>query len=154
MGSGPDSAGFPWCHAERDYPAHGTRRAGLGALVRSDDNESGGREFEFDPLAFLGDVPHPFCWLGLSPQLFDGPSRSSLKDMTWRAQSFLCVPDGEPNAMEAHALAGFGWGFDVSGSTISLVEPYQLEPHDWDGNLTTLTSKYPAWRFLPDFRSA
>ena len=35
-----------------------------------------GERFEMDPLAFLGDLPHPFCWLGLNPTLFDAPSRS------------------------------------------------------------------------------
>lgn len=155
VGSGPGSAGFPWCHASVDFPAQGYDAVlGWVQLVRSDDNASRGAEYEIDPLAFLGDVPHPFCWLGLAPQLFDAPSRSPLSDMTWRARSFLCVPDGEPGAMEVHALTGFGWGFDVRGSDIALVEPYALEPQDWDSHLPTLTGLYPAWRFEPGFRSA
>jgi hypothetical protein len=155
VGSGPDSTGFPWCHASVDYPAQGYHAVlGWIQLVCSDDNASGGRQYELDPLAFLGDLPHPFCWFGLNPQLFDAPSRSPLRDMKWRAQSFLCVPDGDQNAMEVHALAGFGWGFDVSGPQISLVEPYALLPRDWDSNLSTLAHLHPAWSFEPEFRSA
>lgn len=154
VGSGPDSAGFPWCHASVDYPAHGYDAVlGWVQLVRSDDNASGGREYEIDPLAFLGDVPHPFCWIGLNPQLFDAPSRRPLLDMRWRAHSFLCVPDGPPDALEAHALTGFGWGFDVRGSQIHLVEPYSLRELDWDGHLPVLARSCPAWRFTAGFRS-
>jgi len=155
VGAGPDSAGFPWCHAGVDYPARGYDAVlGWVQLVCSDDNESGGREYEVDPLAFLGDLPHPFCWIGLNPQLFDAPSRAPLRDMTWRAHSFLCVPDGTQDALEVHALAGFGWGFDVSGPRINLVEPHALEPQDWERNRSTLTNTYPDWRFQPGFRSA
>ncbi|MBI1377992.1 MAG: hypothetical protein GC157_11015 [Frankiales bacterium] len=154
VGSGPESAGFPWCHADVDYPAHGYDAVlGWIQLVRSDDNRSGGMEFEIDPLAFLGDLPHPFCWIGLNPQLFDAPSRSPLHDMSWRAHSFLCVPDGPPSSMEVHALAGFAWGFDVSGSDIALVEPFAVGPEVWEGHLAALTAGYPAWRFQRGFRS-
>ena len=155
VGARPDSAGFPWCHASVDYSARGYDAVlGWIQLVCSDDNVSGGREYEIDPLAFLGDVPHPFCWIGLNPQLFDAPSRTLLGDMNWRAHSFLCVPEGEESALEVHALVGFGWGFDVSGQQISLVKPYALEPQDWDRKLPTLANIYPAWRFRPGFRSA
>ncbi len=135
VGSGPDSAGFPWCHASVDYPARGYDGVlGWIQLVRSDDNVSSGREFEIDPLAFLGDLPHPFCWIGLNPQLFDAPSRAPRLDMQWRAHSFLCVPEGSQDAgMEAHALAGFGWGFDPHDEQIDLVPPYPAGPMEWPG---------------------
>jgi hypothetical protein len=55
-------------------------------FVRSSDNRSKGREFELDPLVFLGDLPHPFCWLGISPLLFDAPSRSGRDDLDWNFQ--------------------------------------------------------------------
>lgn len=68
VGSGPESAGLPMCHATVDYPALGYDAVlGWVQLVRSDDNESHGRAFEIDPLELLGDVPHPFCWIGLGP---------------------------------------------------------------------------------------
>jgi hypothetical protein len=154
VGAGADSVGFPWCHARVDYPARGYDAVlGWVQLVRSDDNDSAGREYEIDPLDFLGDLPHPFCWIGLNPQLFDAPSRSPLQDMRWRAQSFLCVPDGPPDSFEVHVLTGFGWGFDVTGSRIDLVEPYAVGPEDWEGRRSTLAELYPAWRFQPGFRA-
>ncbi|HET7902533.1 MAG TPA: hypothetical protein VFL59_15225 [Candidatus Nanopelagicales bacterium] len=155
VGSGPDSAGFPWCHASVDYPARGYDAVlGWVQLVRSDDNVSGGRDFEIDPLAFLGDLPHPFCWLGLQPQLFDAPSRNPLQDMDWLAHSFLCVPDGGDDAgVEVHALTGFSWGFRIRGETIDLVPPAALGPEDWDLHAATLSSTYPVWRIVPGFRT-
>ena len=32
--------------------------------------------FEPDPFVLFGDAPSPYCWYGLNPTLFDGPSRS------------------------------------------------------------------------------
>src|SRR5204863_43198 len=58
-------------------------------LVRSTDNGSRGREFELDPLEPLGVTPHPFCWFGLTPTLFDAPSRRTTDDLDWLAHSFL-----------------------------------------------------------------
>jgi hypothetical protein len=156
VGSGPDSAGFPWCHASVDYPARGYDAVlGWIQLVRSEDNVSGGRDFEIDPLAFLGDLPHPFCWIGINPQLFDAPSRSARVDMHWRAHSFLCVPESTGgDGMEAQALAGFGWGFDVHDQQISLVPPFAVGPTEWEQNMTSLAAAFPDWRFQPGFRAA
>jgi len=115
VGSDPDASGFPMCHSTVDYPARGFEAVlGWIQLVRSDDNASQGRAFEIDPLGFLGDVPHPFCWIGLSPQLFDAPSRSRRHDLDWTAHTFPCVPDGVSDAgLEVHALLGFAWGFRI-----------------------------------------
>jgi hypothetical protein len=155
VGSGPDSAGFPRCHAAVDYPARGYDAVlGWVQLVRSDDNRSGGREFEIDPLAFLGDLPHPFCWIGLEPQLFDAPSRSPIADLDWMARSFLCVPDGGGDAgYEVHALTGFDWGFRARGGAVDLVPPSLLAAQDWDDHLEVLEALYPSWRFVPGFRA-
>ena len=154
VGSGPDSAGFPMCHATVSYPAQGYDAVlGWVQLVRSDDNVSGGHEFEIDPLAFLGDVPHPFCWLGLEPQLFDAPSRAPRRDLDWLSHSFLCVPDGGADSgLEVHALVGFSWGFTIRDGSIDLVEPAVLGPADWDRHSAHLTDRYPSWRFVPGLR--
>lgn len=154
VGSGPDALGFPWCHAAVAYPAQGYDAVlGWVQLVRSDDNLSGGREFEIDPLAFLGDVPHPFCWIGLEPQLFDAPSRAPIADMDWMAHSFLCVPDGGPGSgMRVDALVGFSWGFRARDGVVSLTAPEELRPSDWDGHRDALSTTYPDWLFVAGFR--
>ena len=154
VGSGAESSGFPMCHATVDYPAQGYDAVlGWVQLVRSDDNTSQGRAFEIDPLEFLGDVPHPFCWIGLSPQLFDAPSRSPRRDLDWAAHSFLCVPDGSTDAgLEVHALLGFAWGFHVRNEEIDLAPPTLLGPADWDHHVDVLAPRYPSWRFSSGFR--
>ena len=77
FGAAPEALGFPYCDAVVDHPARGYDAIlGWVQLVRSDDNRSGGAEYEIDPLDFLGDLPHPFCWIGLEPHLFDSPWRA------------------------------------------------------------------------------
>jgi hypothetical protein len=154
VGSGPESVGFPMCDATVDYPARGYDAVlGWVQLVRSDDNASHGREFEIDPLELLGDVPHPFCWIGLSPRLFDAPSRSPRRDLDWAAHSFLCVPDGSTDGgHEVHALLGFAWGFRIRDEEIHLVAPTLLGPAEWDQDVDVLAARYPSWRFVGGFR--
>lgn len=155
VGSGAQARGFPWCDATVEYPGRGYHGVlGWVQLVRSDDNASGGREFEIDPLEFLGEVAHPFCWIGLEPHLFDAPSRELPTELDWLAHSWLCVPDGGAEAgMSVHAVCGFSWGFQVAGEAITLVPPASLQPVDWDADASTLTPRYPTWRFDPGFRT-
>ena len=154
VGSDPDASGFPMCHSTVDYPARGYDAVlGWVQLVRSDDNASQGRAFEIDPLAFLGDVPHPFCWIGLTPQLFGAPSRSPRHDLDWAAHTFLCVPDGiSDTGLEVHALLGFAWGFRILNEDVHLVPPTLLGPTEWDHHVDVLAARYPSWRFNSGFR--
>ena len=154
VGSVPEASGFPMCEATVDYPAQGyDALLGWIQLVRSDDNESEGQAFEIDPLAFLGDVPHPFCWIGLSPRLFDAPWRSPRRDLDWTAQSFLCVPEDLTEAgQEVHALLGLSWGFRIRDEEVQLVPPMLLEPSDWDQHVDGLEARYPSWQFIRGFR--
>ena len=153
VGAPPAATGFPFCHASVDYPAQGYDAVlGWVQLVRSDDNASHGRSFEIDPLDFLGDVPHPFCWIGLTPRLFDAPSREARPDLDWEAHSFLCVPDGGDDGFEVHALLGFRWGFRIRDGEIILEPPSVLTPEAWDRDVDVLAPAYPAWRFVRGFR--
>jgi len=148
VGCPPETEGYPICTATVDRPFRGyDSLMGWVQLVRSDDNESGGRRFEMDPLAFLGDLPHPYCWLGLNPTLFDAPSRSPRVDMDWLAHSFLCVPDDVGNGLEACFVLGFSWGFVARGGEIALVPPEALDGSAWDTHLDTLRTRHPGWHF-------
>ena len=154
VGSSAESSGFPMCHASVNYPAQGyDALLGWVQLVRSDDNTSQGRAFETDPLDILGDVPHPFCWIGLSPSMFDAPSRSPRQDLDWEAHSFLCVPDGSVDTgLEVQALLGFAWGFRIRDEEIHLAPPSPLGPTDWDEHVDVLAARFPSWRFIGGFR--
>jgi hypothetical protein len=144
------------CDATVAYPAEGYNALlGWIQLVRSDDNESRGDAFAIDPLRLLGDVPHPFCWIGLDPHLFDAPSRATRDDLDWLAHSFLCVPDeGTDGRQEIHAVLGFAWGFRISNEEIELVPPTVLGSAAWDQHLSALAARYPAWRFVEGFRTS
>ena len=154
VGSGSMAKGFPFCDATVDYPARGYDAVlGWIQLVKSGDNTSHGREFEIDPLDFLGEVPHPFCWIGLGPHLFDAPSRTLDRDLDWSAHSFLCVPDGGADGMEAHALLGFSWGFRIRDGQVLLDGLALLSDADWDEHRAVLAARYPSWRFVGGFRA-
>jgi hypothetical protein len=155
VGSASQARDFPWCDATVDYPARGYGSVlGWVQLVRSDDNASGGREFEIDPLEFVGDVPHPFCLIGLEPHLFDASSRGLPLTLDWLAHSWLCVPDGSPaSGMTVQTVCGFSWGFRADGTRITLVPPAPLPAAAWDSDASSLAPHYPAWRFVAGFRS-
>jgi len=143
VGCQPETRGFPVCLATVERPLRGyDSLMGWVQLVRSGDNESGGESFEMDPLAFLGPLAHPFCWLGLNPILFDVPSRSSRADLDWTARSFLCVPDDLGDGLEAHAVLGFEWGFAIEGGEIILRPPRRLRASAWDEILPVLRAEH------------
>jgi len=148
LGCVPETRDFPVCTAAVQYPMRGyDALMGWVQLVRSDDNASGGEEFEIDPLAFLGDVPHPFCWIGINPTLFDVPSRSPRSDMEWTARSYLCVPDDVGKGLEVRAMLGFSWGFRINNEDIALEPPQELPASAWDEHLSVLSDRYRGWQF-------
>jgi hypothetical protein len=152
VGCRPETRGFPVCSAAVERPLRGyDSLMGWVQLVRSDDNESGGGQFEMDPLAFVGPLPHPFCWLGLNPTLFDVPSRSTRADLDWTARSFLCVPDDLGNGLEAYAVLGFEWGFAIHDGEITLDPPRRVDAQAWDEILPVLRAEHAGWGFPAGF---
>ena len=85
--------GFPVCRATVAYQAQGYAAVfGWTQLVRSTD--SAPDRFEMDPIALYQQIPTPYAFFGVRPELFDAPSREPRYDMAWEARSFLCVgPD-------------------------------------------------------------
>jgi hypothetical protein len=144
--------GFPVCTATVDYPLRGYRSMlGWVQLVCSTDNESGGRDFEIDPLALFGDAPNPYCWYGQRPILFDAPSRALRQPLDWIAHSFLAatpleeVADFKPRRVVP--IIGFSWGFADTGSDVTLHGPDSLPRGAWDSHLDVLRQTYPFWLF-------
>src|SRR6476661_7116687 len=91
LGCFPGAHGLPACTATVEFPHLGYRSMlGWVQLVRAQDFGSG--NFENDPLVLFGDALSPYCWYGLNPTLFDGPSRSNRDDdLLWEAHSFLAT---------------------------------------------------------------
>lgn len=84
LGCLPGAAGFPACTATVEFPHLGYRSMlGWVQLVRSTDNATNGTAFESDPFSLFGDAPSPYCWYGLNPTLFDGPSRPIRDGLEW-----------------------------------------------------------------------
>jgi hypothetical protein len=150
IGCPPHARGFPVCTASVRH-ASGGYAAMLGwiQLVRSTDNASRGARFEMDPFEPLGSVPHPFCWFGLKPTLFDAPSRRAADDMKWVSHSFLGFVG---DAHEARAILGFSWGFTLKQGRPHIVAAEPLRPDDWNGHLPLLRDQHQSWEFAPDFR--
>lgn len=162
------AVGFPICRATVTYPADGYAAVfGWTQLVRPDATDAadtidatdatdatndGG--FELDPIAIYREVPTPFAWYGLRPELFDAPSYETRDDMTWEAHSFLCVSPDAVLTRRVQAIAGFRWGFAVTGEDITLARPAPLQPQAWDGHLGLLRASYPQWAFDPGYLPA
>lgn len=154
LGAPPDAQGLAYCEATITHPANGyAALLGWIQMVRSTDNHSRGEQFEMDPLTFVGEVAHPFCFLGIKPLLFDAPSRPTRNNLDWLAHSYLChVADYETR--EVHALAGFSWGFTINDGDTTIIGPSLLDAADWNQQLDLLHAEHPAWRFAAGFAPA
>ena len=120
-------------------------------LVRSTDNASGGTEFESDPFALFGDAPSPYCWYGLNPTLFDGPSRSVRDDLEWEAHSFLATtsPRGS-NGSSAATRRPVGrvlWGFRIADGVVHVSPATELSIERWNDHTDGLRAQYQFWNF-------
>jgi hypothetical protein len=137
---------FPVCRATVTYPADGYAAVfGWTQMVRSTDGAGSG--FEMDPIAIYRDVPTPFAWYGLKPELFDAPSYEARHDIDWEAHSFLCVSPDAVVSPHVQAVAGFSWGFTITGGRITYTPPMALGSEAWDGHLGLLRASYPKWAF-------
>jgi hypothetical protein len=137
---------FPVCRATVRYAADGYAAVfGWTQMVRSTD--SGDGLFEMDPIAIYSEVPTPWAWYGLKPELFDAPSRGTRYDMDWEAHSFLCVSPDAVLSRHVQAVAGFSWGFTIAGERVSFTPLETLEPAVWNGHLDLLRTSYPEWIF-------
>jgi len=140
---------FPVCSATVDYAGRGYHALlGWVQLVRSSDGATGGQGFELDPVERVGPVPHPFCWFGFAPTLFDAPSRRLREPMSWTAHSFLAFVGSERHV---RALVGFSWGFAIEDGAVALEPPARIEDAGWDPHLALLGAEYPDWAFAPGY---
>jgi hypothetical protein len=152
LGCFPGADGLPACTASVDFPHLGYRSMmGWVQLVCSTDNTSKGTAFESDPFALFGDAPSPYCWYGLNPTLFDGPSRSVRDDLEWEAHSFLAAtPLDEVMAFEPRRvvpLAGFSWGFTIVNGRVEIRPPRPLAIERWNEHAGVLRTTYQWWNF-------
>jgi hypothetical protein len=157
IGRPPESEAFPVLTATVDFGARGYDAFfGWTPMVRSTDNGSGRAQFEMDPLFVLRDPPSPYAFFGLTPTLFDPPSRPGRAPMNWLAHSFLATTPGDPaivehlSARRAVPLAGFSWGFDIDGGGAIALRPVRaLDASDWNGHVPRRRAVYPTWTFEP-----
>ena len=121
-------------------------------LVRSTDNTFHGRQFEidpFDPFGLYERAPLPYCWYGITPTLFDAPSRKERDPLDWVAHSFLAASPFEGNPRTVTPLLGFAWGFRIfADKYIALTPITALTAADWESHLPYLRDCYPAWEFM------
>jgi hypothetical protein len=48
---------------------------------------------------------------------------------------------------QVQAIAGFRWGFTISGDDISLTRAAAVSTEAWDSHLDVLRTGYPEWTF-------
>jgi hypothetical protein len=118
---------------------------GWTQLVRSTDSDPD--RFEMDPIALYQQIPTPYAFFGVRPELFDAPSRESRYDMDWEAHSFLCAGPDAVLTRRVQAVAGFRWGFTISHQEITFAPLAALESEAWDSHLNLFRTSYLSWNF-------
>lgn len=156
LGARKGALGLANCTATIEFAGQGYLRLfGWVQLVRSTDNAFHGRQFEmdpFDPFGLYKPAPSPYCWYGLTPTLFDAPSRGRRTYLDWVAHSFLAVSPLRGNRRLVTPLLGFSWGFHVASNKNVAMEPItSLTTSDWESHLPYLRKCYPKWRFKKMF---
>ena len=159
LGVWEGALGLANCRATIEFPAGGyLGLLGWVQLVRSTDNAFQGSQFEmdpFDPFGLYERAPLPYCWYGITPTLFDAPSRDERVPLDWVAHSFLGASPFGGNTKIVTPLLGFSWGFDVADDKrISLKPTTVLTAADWQAQLPYLRACYPEWQFAETMTSA
>ena len=152
LGVGDSALGFANCKATIEFSAGGyLGLLGWVQLVRSTDNAFHGRQFEmdpFDPFGLYERAPLPYCWYGITPTLFDAPSRDERAELDWVAHSFLAASPFGGNTKIVTPLLGFSWGFHISDDKhIELKPTTVLTAADWGSHLPYLRNCYKEWEF-------
>lgn len=152
IGAREGSAGLANCQATIEFSAEGYLALfGWVQLVRSTDNAFHGQQFEmdpFDPFQLYERAPTPYCWYGVTPTLFDAPSRDDRKELDWVAHSFLAASPRRGNRKIVMPLLGFSWGFQVFDDQNIVLKPViPLSAGDWQAQLPYLRECYREWQF-------
>jgi hypothetical protein len=148
VGKPRGTEGFPACTASVDYPFRGYGSLfGWVQLVQSDDNSSGGSEFDMGPFVLFADAPSPYCFFGVLPTLFDAPSRDDRAPLAWLVHSFLARTPRREVPRRVRPLAGFSWGFRIDQAGSVVIEGARELPDDaWRSHLPQLRACYPGWQ--------
>jgi len=162
IGARKAAVGLANCKATIEFAASGyLGLLGWVQLVRSTDNSYHGRQFEmdpFDPFDLDKHAPSPYCWYGITPTLFDAPSRDRRVDLDWVAHSFLAAsplrgkrrirsPLREYRRIVT-PLLGFSWGFHIFSKESIVLKPIvALTAADWETHLPYLRKCYKKWQF-------
>jgi hypothetical protein len=152
LGAREGALGLARCKATIEFSAEGyLGLLGWVQLVRSTDNVFNGRQFEmdpFDPFQLYEHAPTPYCWYGITPTLFDAPSRDERIELDWVAHSFLAASPLRGNRRIVTPLLGFSWGFSVTDDkNVQLKGITLLSAAEWETHLPYLRDTYKDWQF-------
>ena len=151
VGSPPHAAGCPMCTATITTELTGYDAVmGWIQVVGTRTGDEAPFVFELDPLEIFVGLDVPFGTHGVTPVLFDAPSRRDRTvRLSWRAHSFLCV--SEPHAMsrDVVAVAAFEWGFEMGSDEVAVVGPSRLGRSAWLRQVPLLATSHPGWTFEP-----
>jgi hypothetical protein len=101
-----------------------------------------------DPFDLYEQAPSPYCWYGITPTLFDAPSRDERAELDWVAHSFLAASPFGGNMRIMTPLLGFSWGFYIFNEENIVLKPItSLTAADWEIHLPYLRECYREWEF-------
>ena len=113
LGKSRNDVGLPACTAVVDFPAQGYW-ALLGWVQLVAMGPPGEEPtWQADPFDLFEDSTSPYAWFGITPTLFDAPSRRHDAPLRWRARSFLATTPWDQSERLVAPLAAFEWGYDL-----------------------------------------
>jgi hypothetical protein len=148
LGKSTDDLGLPACTAVVDFPARGYwAMLGWVQLVAMGHPRQEA-QWQSDPFDLFADSTSPYAWFGITPTLFDAPSRRHDGPLRWRARSFLATTPWDQTERLVALLAGFEWGYalDPTGG-VEVRGPTRLPSSAWRSHLPYLRARYDRWSF-------
>jgi hypothetical protein len=151
FGKSRGDLGLPACTAVVRFPALGYwSLLGWVQLVAMGPPHQP-EEWRSDPFDLFEDSTSPYAWFGVTPTLFDAPSRRHGTSLRWRARSFLATTPWDQDERLVAPLAGFEWGYDLDPTGAVVVRhPVELPSTVWQTHLTYLRARFDRWAFLGD----
>ncbi len=121
LGKSRNDVGLPACTAVVDFPAQGYW-ALLGWVQLVAMGPPGEEPtWQADPFDLFEDSTSPYAWFGITPTLFDAPSRRHDVPLRWRARSFLATTPWDQSERLVAPLAAFEWGYDLDSTGVVTV---------------------------------
>lgn len=140
--------GFPVVQAAVEYDAEGYgAMLGWIQIVRMPDLDTDERTTLVDRAPQLAELELPYMAFGIQPVLFDAPSLTGVRNLTWDAHAVLVMSPDCLMTRTVLPLCGFSWGYRLRESRPIPTPAQRLEASTWNADADVLHTRHPSWTF-------